>query len=820
MPLFRLSVSFVCGVVFGAWFNPLPAACIAFAAAALFLSLLPPLMRRVSQRRVSQPAPLLQTPSILSLLARLFVPLPFAAPLTVFALLFAAALGAARFQVSRFVLAPNQVAWYNDHDHRIRIEAWVAGPPETRDTYTLLEVEAVGISAQDEDIYHPVRGRILAKVPPGAWSYGQQLRLDGRLRTPFENEDFSYLDYLAHRGIHAVFDCGYNSDETCAQITVAGAGSRLYLAIYALRERLVHVVYQIFPDPEASLMAGILFGVEGGIPSNVHRAFNDTGTSHVIAISGFNFAIVAGLFSTFFGRLLGRWRGMLAAFIGIVLYALLAGAGAGVVRAAIMGSLSIFAAQIGRRQNGLNSLAFVAALMALHDPHVLWDVSFQLSFMATLGLILYADPLQGWFAALVARRLSVSWVDRLTGPVGEYFLFTLAAQLTTLPLILYYFRRLSLASLLANPLILPAQPAVMIVGGLSALLGLAWLPLGQAAAYVVWPFIVYTIRMVEGLAALPGGALALSRFSPLWLVAFYTLLFAWTFLGARLRSWLEARWGAAPSRLAIPALLGVLLLALLVWRSALAAPAGRLHVTMLDVGDGDAFLIQTPSGRAVLIDGGPSPSMLSDALGRRLPVGPRALDWWVIAAADETQLAALPPALERFPPQQVLWAGPPDGVYSARRLQAALSGEEINVISAQTGHILDLGRGAQLQVLRATPRGAVLLLVWERFRLLLPVGLDFDAMEALLQDQSSPPVTALFLAASGYAPLNPPEWIERWQPQLTLLSVAAGNYDGRPDPEVIQALQGHLLLRTDRNGWVRLSTDGAALWVQVQKSAP
>jgi competence protein ComEC len=143
--------------------------------------------------------------------------------------------------------------------------------------------------------------------------------------------------------------------------------------------------------------------VEGGIPEPVRQAFNDTGTSHIIAISGFNFAIVAGLFVGFFGWLLGRWRGMLAAFLGIALYAVLAGASAGVVRAAIMGGLGVFAVQIGRRQVGLNSLVFVAALMALANPHVLWDVGFQLSFMATLGLILYADPLSRGFTGLAAR---------------------------------------------------------------------------------------------------------------------------------------------------------------------------------------------------------------------------------------------------------------------------------------------------------------------------------------------------------------------------------------------------------------------------------
>ena len=161
----------------------------------------------------------------------------------------------------------------------------------------------------------------------------------------------------------------------------------------------------------------------------------------------------------------------MTAGVGIGLYTILVGVDASVVRAALMGGLSLLAAQFGRRQEGINSLAFVATLMAIVNPHVLWDVGFQLSFTATLGLILYAEPLSQWFTWAASRFLPAAAAVRLAKPVGEYFLFTLAAQVLTLPVILYHFQRLSWISLLANPLILPAQPPVMIMGGISVLGG-------------------------------------------------------------------------------------------------------------------------------------------------------------------------------------------------------------------------------------------------------------------------------------------------------------------------------------------------------------
>jgi beta-lactamase superfamily II metal-dependent hydrolase len=136
-------------------------------------------------------------------------------------------------------------------------------------------------------------------------------------------------------------------------------------------------------------------------------------------------------------------------------------------------------------------------------------------------------------------------------------------------------------------------------------------------------------------------------------------------------------------------------------------------------------------------------------------------------------------------------------------------------ITAQSGQVLNLGQGASLRVLSANARGAVLLLEWKSFRLLLPMGMDAETLDALQKE--SAPVTALLLAEGGYAPLNPPAWIANLRPQVVLLSVAPGDREGRPSPETLEAVDGYTLLRTDRNGWIELSTDGEQLWVEVER---
>ncbi len=180
--------------------------------------------------------------------------------------------------------------------------------------------------------------------------------------------------------------------------------------------------------------------------------------------------------------MLGPRKGAVAAVIGLSLYTVLVGADAAVVRAAIMGGFALFARQVGRRQQALNTMAFTAALMALGDPQVPWDVGFQFSFAATLGLVLYAQPMQDGFANLLSRRMEKSKARKIAAPVGEYILFTFAAQITTLPIMAYHFGAISWVAFLANPTILPTQPPTMTLGGLALILGVLYLPLGNLTA--------------------------------------------------------------------------------------------------------------------------------------------------------------------------------------------------------------------------------------------------------------------------------------------------------------------------------------------------
>jgi competence protein ComEC len=400
------------------------------------------------------------------------------------------------------------------------------------------------------------------------------------------------------------------------------------------------------------------------------------------------------------------------------------------------------------------------------------------------------------------------------GPVGEYFLLTLAAQLMTLPVIVYHFHRFSLVALIANPIILPVQPALMVLGGMSLLCGLVDLSIGKLLAYAVWPLAGFTIRVVEGLANTPYAEFALGSVKPALVIAFYGIILLWVYAQSRIK---------AGFKFVTPAFGLAVLIALTVqvWRVALAAPDGLLHVVVLDVNpgeiSGEAVLIQSPQGRFVLINGGPSQNQLSNALGRRLVGSAGALDVLVVAGVEEGQIRALPGVIPRYLPENVIWAGETHANRPARYLYEALKKGNRIPLRAQEGMSLDLGEGARLNFLAVRPRGAVLLLTWQRFRMLLPIGLDFEALETLETQGSLNTVTAVLLAGNGYAPLNSPKWVQSLQPEIVLISVAARDLRGLPDDEVLLTVQDYPLLRTDENGWIELVTDGTKMWVEVER---
>jgi len=265
-------------------------------------------------------------------------------------ILFSFLTGVLRYQITNSPLSQDNLAYYNDTGV-VTITGEIYGFPDRRDTFQLLTVRIDQLSSPNVGFSSlPVSGQVIIRTGiEYPWNYGDSIQITGRLDTPSDEEDFSYRDYLARRYI------GSSLYYPELVLISREGGSPITRWIFILRDRGLATLEKLYPMPESALLSGILLGVDSGIPEDIQNSFRATGTTHIIAISGFNISILAALLSSIFYRICGARKGALATVIALLFYVILTGASPSVIRAAIMGSLGLFASLVGRRQTGLNT---------------------------------------------------------------------------------------------------------------------------------------------------------------------------------------------------------------------------------------------------------------------------------------------------------------------------------------------------------------------------------------------------------------------------------------------------------------------------------
>jgi competence protein ComEC len=391
------------------------------------------------------------------------------------------------------------------------IDGYVAQQPDRREDKQQAVLAAEQLVLDGEQ--HMVEGQVLLRLPPvPELRYGERLRVDGLLELPKSSDDFDYRAYLARHGIYVLM-----SKPKLTPLD-GNRGAWWQRAALQFNDHARRTSLHLLPEPHASLLVGILLGVQSTIPSDVLDTFSATGTSHILVISGWNITIIIVGIAALLGRLgVGRKRAAALSLPLIALYVLFVGASPSVLRAAVMGSLVVFATLVDREAEAWTSLLAACSGMALLDPNVLWDIGFQLSALATAGLFAFARPIEGWLLARPPFRWhAFGWaVEPLTA--------TLAASFLSLPIILYHFGNLSLIAPIANIVMLPSVPYAMLFGSLATLAGMVWLPLGHLVALGAWPFLHWMLLAAKWLARIPGAYTTIEPFSGWWVWGYYAL---------------------------------------------------------------------------------------------------------------------------------------------------------------------------------------------------------------------------------------------------------------------------------------------------------
>jgi competence protein ComEC len=601
---------------------------------------------------------------------------------------------------------------------------------------------------------------------------GQRVDVEARLRPVVGFRNPGGFDYAAHLRRDGILVVGsVRADRVIAGEAPEPSWPR------RTRSTVREAIGRALPPASAALLSGLLLGERTDLPAEVDEAFRRAGVYHVLAVSGFNVALVAGATWTLLTLVRAGRRGAAIGAIGAVIgFALVVGPEPSVLRAVVMAVLVLGALVLDREASALNSLAVAAVLILAARPGDLLEPGFQLSFAATAGIVVAPLP-----RGLLAGALGVS----------------LAAQLAVLPVTLVHFNQFSLIGPLSNLVVVPLAGLATVLGLAGGASTFASETLGALFLHATWPLLLLQRWVAASAAAVPGALIYLPAPAGAAVLAYVIGL-----ASARLAWHLRAASPDRARRAAVGA--GVMLaIALIVSLWPVIRPAdGRLRVTVLDVGQGEAIVVEAPDGRTLLIDAGPGGSLRLDT-GERVVApflwnrGILNLAAAITTHADQDHAGGMPAVRRRLPIAEE-WAA---GAWDRRWIGGVL----VRRLAPAAG-MAALSRNDQALVLRID-HGLV--------SFLLTADLTAAGEGALLATGLPVQATVLKVAHHGSRHASTAEFLARVRPAFAVISVGARNSYGHPAPETLARLEatGARIYRTDRDGGVVFETDGRSLAV-------
>lgn len=735
-------------------------------------------------------------------------------------------------------LSPSHISRLIGSD-QILIEGTIDRSPQRTLTGTRLLINAQKIISEDRHI--PVEGRLLlfTKEHNPLLRIGDRIRFLCRLDQPhgFHNPGvFSYERHLAMERIYAI---GFLSGERMWVKIGEGFKNPILLKIESWRDHIRNFLEKEASSPSSSIFQALVLGEQETIPEDVRESFITTGIAHLLAISGDHLGIVALLSFSLLLWLMKRSEFLLltlpvkkwAAGLTLpclLLYTFIAGGGISVIRATIMVITFFLSMVIDRQRHLLHTLGLAAFLILLFSPPSLFDVSFQLSFLAVLS-ILYLVP-------RVYRNLKkedlyppseASWRQKIIKYVVLSLVVTVVAILGTAPFVALHFNRISLIGFVANLLIIPWVGFLIVpISLIASIFSFFFYPLASLLIVIDQFLATLLLKAVGFFASIPFASLYLPTPTLFEMILFYLLLF----LGVHLRRGKQIRYLFAG--------ICLLLAADVIYWSYKDTFQKDLRVTFIDVGHGDSILIEFPKGRRMLIDGGGLHEERFD-IGKNV-IAPflwkkkiRTIDALVLTHPDPDHLKGLNFIVSHFKIGQFWDNGLVGDSEAYLQLQKTLRQKKVERLSFNENSAPRMINGVEISFLNP-PAGnsvpvrqqkptwlnnqsLVMRLRFKDLTLLLTGDVEKEAEERIVRKGHPLRAQVLKVPHHGSSTSSTPRFLEKVRPAYAIISTGRRTIGRLPTPEVLQRYEGlgAKILRTDQHGAILLTTDGKRLKFQT-----